>query len=124
MSFAYARSDKRPLKNYMNRLHKKTKPGMFFIDCRYHPCRVVERHLYSHKLDGDIQGVSMFDGSPSGCSMAHCGPEPITPSEAEAMVATHKAEGFYAYLQNHRGFTDADIAEFKKLDEQWNFNKG
>jgi hypothetical protein len=46
-------------------------PGDLFEDCRYHPCLCIEGNS---KEDPDgVYGISLVDGTPSGCSIYHCG---------------------------------------------------
>jgi hypothetical protein len=56
-------------------------PGDYFEDCRYHPA-VCVRIDYD---EDDIVGLSLVDGSPSGCSLSHCGVRKLSFDEALAI---------------------------------------
>jgi hypothetical protein len=55
-------------------------PGDLYEDCRYHPCVCIEANLIED-LDG-VYGISLINGSPSGCSIAHCALRKLTIDEA------------------------------------------
>jgi hypothetical protein len=42
-------------------------PGDLFEDCRYHPCLCTEGNS-SKDVDG-VLGISLVNGTPSGCSI-------------------------------------------------------
>lgn len=54
--------------------------GELFEDCRYHPCLCIEA-ASDDDPDG-VLGISLVDGSPCGCSIAHCGLRKLTVDEA------------------------------------------
>jgi hypothetical protein len=55
-------------------------PGDLFEDCRHHPCLCVECGT-PEDTDG-VSGISLVDGTPSGCSISHCGLRKLTVEEA------------------------------------------
>lgn len=56
------------------------RPGDLFEDCRSHPCLCTEGNLPD---DADsVFGISLVDGTPSGCSIGHCGLRRLTVEEA------------------------------------------
>jgi hypothetical protein len=56
------------------------RPGDLFEDCRYHPCLCIEA---GDSADPDgVSGISLVDGTPCGCSIAHCGLRKLTVEEA------------------------------------------
>jgi hypothetical protein len=56
------------------------RPGDLFEDCRHHPCLCTEANSPDDP-DG-ISGISLVDGTPSGCSIANCGLRKLTVEEA------------------------------------------
>jgi hypothetical protein len=54
--------------------------GDLFEDCRYHPCLCTEGG--SQDDPSGVYGISLVDGSPSGCSIYHCGLRKLTIDEA------------------------------------------
>jgi hypothetical protein len=54
-------------------------PGELFEDCRYHPCLCIDGNA-ADDPDG-VYGISLVDGSPCGCSIAHCGLRKLTVDE-------------------------------------------
>jgi hypothetical protein len=56
-------------------------PGDLFEDCRYHPCLCTESNS-PDDADG-VYGISLVDGTPSGCSIAHCGLRKLTVEEVD-----------------------------------------
>lgn len=69
--------------------------GDVYEDCAYHPvwCTDVDYE------DGDIAGVSLFDGSrPRSCSIRHCAPRKLTPKEVSFKI------------QNRQRWLDAESA--------------
>lgn len=55
-------------------------PGDLFEDCRFHPCLCTEANSVDDR-DG-VSGISIVDGTPCNCSMAHCGLRKLTVEEA------------------------------------------
>jgi hypothetical protein len=55
-------------------------PGELFEDCRYHPCLCTESN--SRDDPDGVSGISLIDGTPSGCSIANCGLRKLTIEEA------------------------------------------
>ena len=55
-------------------------PGELYEDCRFHPCLCIEGNS-PDDLDG-VYGVSLVDGTPSGCSISNCGIRKLTVEEA------------------------------------------
>jgi hypothetical protein len=55
-------------------------PGDLFEDCRYHPCLCIEGNS-PDDVDG-VYGISLVDGTPSGCSISHCSLRKLTVDEA------------------------------------------
>ncbi len=55
------------------------RPGDLFEDCRYHPCLCTEGG--SADDPGGVYGISLVDGTPCGCSIAHCGLRRLTVGE-------------------------------------------
>jgi len=55
-------------------------PGDLFEDCRYHPCLCVE--VGDGSDPAAVWGISLVDGSPSGCDVRHCGLRKLTLEEA------------------------------------------
>ena len=112
--------DRRQRKRYMNYMIKRLHFGMYAVDCRYHPCIITELDLQCE----DISVKSVLDGTPCGCSIFHCGPLPITQTEAFERRDFIRSDGWDAYLKKYEGYTDAALEEFHKMDAVWNFNKG
>jgi hypothetical protein len=60
--------------------------GDNYEDCAYHPC------LCTGAADEELSGISLIDGSsPRSCSVAHCGPEPLTVDQA-VLIKAHLAK--------------------------------
>ncbi len=55
-------------------------PGDLFEDCRYHPCLCIEANSAEHP--SGVYGISLVDGTPSGCSIWHCGLRKLSVEEA------------------------------------------
>ncbi len=55
-------------------------PGELFEDCRYHPCLCIESDSADDR--DSVNGISLVDGSPCGCSIFHCGLRKLTVEEA------------------------------------------
>jgi hypothetical protein len=118
------RKDRRKDKRIANYLKRKAGWGKYVIDCRYHPCLVVETDFYHGDTWGNGIGVtSLITGAPNSCSLMHCGIEPITKKQAETYVTYVKEHSFNEYLMKYRGFTQEDVNEFDKLAAIWNFEK-
>jgi hypothetical protein len=65
--------------------------GRIYDDCRFHPVRCTV--IISEDEIGDIslEGVALTDGRwPSSCSVAHCGPVPLTEAQGEWIVANQE----------------------------------
>ena len=60
--------------------------GALYEDCAYHPC------LCTLVRDGrELEGISLIDGSaPRGCSVEHCGPEPLSVAQAVVIKRHHQ----------------------------------
>ena len=53
------------------------RPGDFYEDCAYHPCRCIGARM------GMVDGISLVDGSfPRQCAVPQCGVRKLTPEEA------------------------------------------
>lgn len=118
------RKDRRKEKRYLNHLTGKLKFGMYVEDCRYHPCVITKREFSKSDLHGSgFQCESLVDGSPSA-STYHCGPLPLSKAEAYERAEFMKSQGMEAYLRRYCGYTDEAIMYWRKLDAEWNFNKG
>lgn len=53
--------------------------GELFEDCRFEPMICISVSIE----DDELIGISLIDGrGPVGCSLTHCGPEPITIAQA------------------------------------------
>jgi len=110
--------DRRKDKRYLNHLRSKLKYGMFVEDCRSHPCMVT-----GHDLEG-FDCVSLVNGKPNSCSILNCGPIPLTKAEAYERADYMKQHGMEAYLVKYQGFTEEALEYWRKLDAEWNFDKG
>jgi hypothetical protein len=55
-------------------------PGELYEDCRFHPCLCTEGNS-PEDLDG-VWGISLVDGTPSGCSLSNCAIRKLTVEEA------------------------------------------
>jgi len=55
-------------------------PGDLFEDCRFHPCLCIDGNSMDDP-DG-VHGISLVDGTPTGCSIAHCNLRKLSVSEA------------------------------------------
>ena len=120
-----SKKDRRPLKRFVNHLKKKAGYGKYVIDCRHHPCLVVGIDFFKSNIYCDgIEVKSLFNDSYCGCSLRHCGIEPISKAEAFERADFRKSHTFNEYLMKYCGYTEEGIEEFNKLDEVWNFNKG
>ena len=114
------RKNRRKNKHYLNHLSSKLKVGMFVEDCRYHPCVVTERD----HVNFDFRCTSLVSGRPNGCSMSHCGPVPLSKTEAYERADCMKQHGMEAYLRRYCGYNDAAIDDWREQDKVWNFDKG
>ena len=54
--------------------------GDLFEDCRYHPCLCIEAG--ERDDPSGVWGISLVDGSPSGCCIWNCGLRKLTVDEA------------------------------------------
>lgn len=73
------RKDQRKQKRLVNWYRKHAGWGKYVIDCRGHPCKVVEVEFYTHDPYGNGCMVkSKLDGAVGSCSYLHCRPQPIT----------------------------------------------
>lgn len=80
--------------------------GAFYEDCAYHQC------LCTFTDDYDLHGISLIDGSgPRTCAIFHCGPEPLTVTQAVAIKAD-----FARYVELRKRL-DVDDA-IRALNEQ------
>lgn len=110
-------SESRKRKRFLNWIRKHAGYGKFVIDCREHPCIVTGTDsLY-------IDVISLITGTPSGCSFLHCGIEPISKERATEMAEFAKNNSWEGYLRKYFGYNDAALAEYAKLDAEWNFEK-
>ncbi len=118
-------SDKRKIKRYIKKLFKDLGRKGYFEDCNYHVCKMTSRALFSHGRDGDLEGISLFTNKPSGCSLFHCGPMPLTESEAKERLAYFEEHGFDDYLRRYvyKPMSDEDwsreLIEIHKFREEW-----
>jgi hypothetical protein len=112
--------DRRKDKRYGNYMLRKLKVGSYVEDCRYHPSIVTAQDRHHC----DFQCQSLVNGKPWGCSMYNCGPVPLSKQEAYERAAVMKEQGMEAYLRRYHGHTEADIEDWRKLDAEWNFDKG
>ena len=55
-------------------------PGDLFEDCRFHPCLCIE--VGDENDPAAVWGISLVDGSASGCDVRHCGLRKLTLDEA------------------------------------------
>jgi hypothetical protein len=84
------------------------KVGDIYEDCNYHPVRCT----YVNAYYGDIEGVSMIDGSsPRSCSTRYCGVVKLSEQQAAERVEAYKQHGERG-LMRLRGWPDAAIDEF------------
>lgn len=116
----------RQTKRVLNQLHKRAGYGRFVIDCRYHPCLVIEvdRDVKYPYQDG-CRVQSLITGTVFGCSYLNCGIEPITKALAEEMAAFAKDpnNSFDDYLIKYKQMTQEEVAWFNEQDKEWNFEK-
>jgi hypothetical protein len=118
-------SKHRKLKRLMNQYMKRINYGKYFIDCRYHPCKVTEYFIRSEDPYGSyVDGISLVDNSGTSCSCYYCRPEPISKELALEMSEFAKNNNWNEYLTKYLGFSTDAVNQYNKLDEVWNFNKG
>jgi hypothetical protein len=67
------------------------KPGDLFEDCRYHPCLCTE--VGSDDDPSGVWGISLVDGTPSGCCIWNCELRKLTLEEALSWKCHGPAEG-------------------------------
>jgi hypothetical protein len=114
------KKNRRKEKRYLNHLCGKLKFGMYVEDCRYHPCIITEQNHWIK----DFSCVSLLNNRPNGCSMYHCGPIPLTKAQAFERRDFMREHGWEAYLIKYIGYTEESIIEWRKMDAEWNFDKG
>jgi hypothetical protein len=96
-----SRFHNRKVKSYVSSLYKQLGRKRYFEDCNYHVCRVTSRTLFRGGQDGDLEGVSLFTDKPSGCSLFHCAPLPLTEEEAMERLTYFKEHGMDEYQRKY-----------------------
>lgn len=120
---------RREKKRLMNWLMRRAGFGKYVIDCRDHPCRVIGtdfQHWGTTRqrfFSSGIRVVSLITDTPSACSLANCGIEPISEREALDMAAFAKAHTWEDYLVRYCGMDTDDLERYRELDKEWNFEK-
>jgi hypothetical protein len=125
MNWPAKRPLKRELNNFSKRMRQYHKRGagheVYVIDCRCHPCSVLEFSWHPQDLYGaDVVCKSLISGTNNGCSYMNCGIEPITKERALAMAEYAKMYGERRYLIDIVGYTEDDVNYF---EENWALNK-
>jgi hypothetical protein len=65
------------------RIRRQFKPGGFYLDHGSHPCVLI-----CMPDSETLEGVSLVDGRViGGCSIFHCGPEPVSREKAMEIAA-------------------------------------
>ena len=90
-------------KRYTAKLAKNLQKLRYFEDCNYHVAKVTRVFIDpTYKgATGDVDGISLFTGKGTGCSLRHCNPVPLTEKEAMERVAYFKAHGFDEYQRKY-----------------------
>jgi hypothetical protein len=59
-------------------MHSEITIGSIYEDCAYHPVLCT----FKNDEEDEMGGISLIDGQLRSCSVFHCGPEPISLSQA------------------------------------------
>jgi len=98
---------------------KRFRVGTFIEDCRYHPCVIIRADG-----TGDIDVISLLDGSRSSCSLYHCGIRRCTVEDVEVCQKLFYEHGIMGIMM-HQGWTQEDIEKFLNewlpdgMQDQW-----
>ena len=113
---------RRKVKNVINYLRRTAGYGKYVVDCRFHPCIVIDTNndLYGNSIDVE----SLFNGKTYSCSLMHCGILPISKAEAYERADFLKCHSFNDYLSKYEGYSQEDYNKINELDKDWNFDKG
>jgi hypothetical protein len=108
----------RHLKNRLNNFTKKWQNSrrnhtlIYVIDCRWHPCKVIDFGWHPQDLYGaSVDVESLVDTKLSSCSFFHCGIDLVTEKRAFEMRDYFKERGEYRYLIDIIGYTEPQLKE-------------
>jgi hypothetical protein len=59
-------------------VHSEITVGNIYEQCAYHPVLCT----FKEEADDEMGGISLIDGQFRSCSVLHCGPEPLSLSQA------------------------------------------
>lgn len=94
------KKDRRPRKRRYNKLLKALKKNLYFEDCNFHVSKKtqVDDFDWQYSYDAGIEGISLFDGLETSCSLMYCGPKPLTEKEALERIEYVKNNTWVEYL--------------------------
>lgn len=108
--------NKRIRKKRIKKLLNEILETGYFINCNFHPVRLTEYGYWAKDVWGtDVDGVALTNGGKCSCSIAHCGPEPITEAVALEMVEVYKQQGDRGLAVKYGGYTDDAYTEFEMM---------
>ena len=110
--------DRRKLKRQMNNLRRKIPVGGYFLACNGHPSICTEKEFYTDDIFGNgVDGKSLINGKGCSCSLLHCGPSPLTKSQAEELVAYYKSHTYIEYMMHVNPGTTYEF--WDRMIQEW-----